>query len=283
MQELLRNAWQGWLTYNRAGKFAALLIAVLLFFWFYREEAKEKLLLWYTTIMTICCVVPVSAAFLMKYQTAFYSYDWIWNYVPVILMIAYGITVFLTGQWECYKKEKTRWKSLGATLLVVAIIVLCGRMGQAAFVAEADRQEKKVAEGVLETIMESAGGQEICLWAPREIVASTRAVRGDISLIYGRNIWDAALGSYFYETYNETEESLYLWMCHAEETGSMVYQTTEGEAIDGVGCVQMARNAGVNRILLPNTLQAGDIVSLEQALGVKAEAIEDYYLFVLAP
>ena len=104
MQELLKNAWQGWENYNDNGKYAVLLLAALLFLWFRKESKKEKKLLLYTTIMTICCILPVSAVFLMKYQTGFYGYEWVWNYVPVILMIAYGGTVFWAGEWEKTKK-----------------------------------------------------------------------------------------------------------------------------------------------------------------------------------
>lgn len=277
MQELLKNAWTGWQAYTEAGKYAALLVVVLLFFWFRKEECREKLLLVYTTVMMVCCIFPVSAALLMKYQTLFYDYAWIWSYVPLTMVIAYGVVVFLGGQWKKYKKA-SRW---GITLMVLVLIALCGRLGQPAFGGEREAQERKQTEAIIAAVAETAGEQKICLWAPREIIESVRGLRADIRLIYGRNIWDAALGAYFYEPYGETEESLYLWMCNAEETGNWEYTTQDGSVLDGVACVKSAVAAGVNRILLPGTMEIEGLRVLSDALETEARQMDGYYLFVL--
>ena len=76
-------------------------------------------------------------------------------------------------------------------------------------------------------------GQTVCLWAPREILETARmqpvavtwmqpvetvgiesvAVAGQLpELLYGRNMWDAALNAYTYDVYPEEVQQLYCWM-----------------------------------------------------------------------
>ena len=291
MQELLTNAWAGWLRYTDNGKYAALLVIVLLFLWFRREEEKEKVLLIYTTLVSVMCVFPVSAAFLMAFQTRFYDYEWIWNYVPVTLLIAYGGTIFLVGCWEHYKKSV--WKCVGITSAVVMLVVLCGNLGENVFDAQTESQERTEAQEILGLLLEDADGQEICLWAPKNIMASARAYDGSIQLIYGRNMWDAALGAYSYETYDEVTETLYLWMCNAEETGELEYVAesknmvageeskevtdTAENAIDFAWCLENAKAAGVNRILLPGSIEAEN-VKQQVDFAVEVTQLGTYHL-----
>ncbi len=299
MQELLRNAWLGWLRYTENGKIVAILLAVLLFLWFGKKEWKEKSadwLLWYTTIMVVCCIFPVSAVFLMKYQTSFYNYEWIWCFVPVTMVTAYGITVFLTNQWESYlyniegKQEVKKLRCVGITILTVVVLALCGNMGQHSFKGYEEVKAQEHTGLVLENLMQEEPEGGICLWAPKEIMASARALNGNIRLIYGRNMWDAALGAYSYETYTEVEELLYLWMCNLEETGSMeglelsVKDSGEGvkkQVITVEQCMQTAVTAGVNRILLPGNILPEELQQLESLLGVQARQVEGYFVFMI--
>lgn len=286
MQELLKNAWQGWLHFTEQGKYAALLLVVLLFFWFRREKCKEKLLLVYTTIIAVCCICPVTAAVLMKYQTLFYDYEWIWSYVPVTVMIAYGAVVFWFEQCEKRRKEAhagkwNRFYPAGLAIIMVAIIALCGRLGSAVEGTEPDKVQRQNVGKVLAALEQESEGQEICLWAPKEIMSAARGQNADVRLIYGRNMWEAALGAYSYEVYGKTEEMLYLWMCNAEENGSMTYTTEDGNIIDGAWCVQTAKAAGVNRILLPNNIIAEELQALLNEAGQAVQQLEGYYLLVL--
>ena len=269
MLELLTNAWQGFEQYRSGGKYIALLLVVLLFFWFGRKENKEKVLLIYTTLVTVLCIVPVGAVFLMTYQTRYYDYVWIWNYVPVTLMIAYGGTIFLTDSWEHY--QKNAWKCVGITVAVLALLVLCGNLNRGQDTIFSESGKKGETQAVLAVLAEQTKEQDICLLAPKNIMAEARAYDGNIRLIYGRNIWDAALGGYSYETYSKAQEDLYLWMSEVEETGEL----------SDIQSVEAAGEAGVNRILLPDTVEVGKLQQLSGTMDIEITKLGSYYLLKL--
>ena len=117
-----------------------------------------------------------------------------------------------------------------------------------------------------------------------EILAAARAYSADIHPVYGRSIWDAALGSYSYDTYETWQEDLYLWMNHLEETGEPEYVRTEentGErTIDFRTCLDSAVAAGVDYILLPGDLPEDTVEKLQETLGTDTElkTTAGYYL-----
>lgn len=302
MLELLTNAWQGWQRYTDGGKYGALLALVLLFLWFRRDEEKEKILLVYTTLAAALCVFPVSAAVLMAHQTRFYDYEWIWSYVPVTLIIAYGGTVFLIGSWKCY--QKSIWKCMGITMAVLGLTVLCGSMGAVTYKDAVEDSDESQVQAALAVLTSESEGQEICLWGPRDFMASVRAYDGNIRLLYGRDMWDASLRGYSYDIYGEVEERLYRWMYNLEETGTSAYTLATDNAaggsnasgtesavlgaetaatdaeivIDGAWCIEAAKAAGVNRILLPGTIAADALGQLAEAAGTEAVPCGAYYL-----
>lgn len=283
MIELLTNAWHGWQRYTDNGKYAALLFLVLLFLWFRKEEEKEKLLLIYTTLATLLCVCPISAAVLMVYQTRFYDYEWIWNYVPLTLLVAYGGTLFLTKYWECYKKSI--WKCMGITSAVVALIYLCGSMGNSGFDGDGERWARTKAQQTLSEMVEKTGREDICLWAPKEIMEAARAYDGNIRLVYGRDMWDAALGAYSYDTYGEAEESLYRWMTWIQESsmqGHFVGEPTTRDIVEGgMVCLEAAKLLGVNTVLLPGNILSEDMEQLAELGDLEPIAVGGYYLITL--
>lgn len=280
MTELLKNAWDGWQQYTEGGKYAALLLLVLLFFWFRKQQEKEKALLIYTTLMVILCIFPVSAAVLMLYQTRFYDYQWIWSYVPVTMMIAYGGTIFLMEYWENYKgkNKENRRKCVGVTVAVPVLIFLCGSMGRDVFAVEEEKQERETAEEVL-ALITGDKEEEICLWAPQEMMAAARAFDGTIQLVYGRDMWDASLGGYSYDAYGEAEETLYLWMCRVEDIWHPGYiSQTENDDAALKNILDTAGESGVNLIVLPDNILPEEIQKLEKAWGLSAIQVGEYYL-----
>ena len=74
-----------------------------------------------------------------------------------------------------------------------------------------ERQERQQAWEVLKSVKKLHDG-ELCLWAPREILAHAREFDGSVQLIYGRNMWDITLNGYTYDTYTDGLRDIYVWM-----------------------------------------------------------------------
>ncbi len=274
MTEWYKNAWLlGWKQYTDDGKLAALLLIALMLFWFVGKERRKRhvTLGIYTTVAAVFCICPLTAAVLMKYQTKFYDYQWIWNLVPMTIFIALTGTWLWTTLTERYAgREKFMWKAIGITLAMLGVVYLSGRMGNTIWDTEDEAAKRTEAARVLETLTEQGQDVDIILWAPRGIMEYARALDGDICLPYGRNMWDDSLNAYTYDSYGENEELLYEWMCVAEETG-------EG-ATSAADSMVLAKEMGVTHILLPGNLLPESLAEAEAALSVRAEALEGYYL-----
>ena len=132
MMTLLQSALTGWTDYTQHGKFAALLLLAILYLGFVlygsgkeanasgAEKARKRLYL-YGALVTFGCICPVTALILLKYQTAFYSYVWIWAVVPQTALIAWAATDFLCN----LLKEKNLRNGMAA-LILLGILFLGG-------------------------------------------------------------------------------------------------------------------------------------------------------------
>ncbi len=283
MQELLRNAWEGWLNFTDAGKIVALLLAVLLFLWFGMKYREQHTVIVYTTIITVLCICPITAAVLMVYQTRFYDYQWIWTLVPTTMVIAYGGTVFLR---ELLKDTtKTRLQKGFVLLGLLAAVALCGRLGNEQWKVDGMLARKEPVEQLFAEVTQQTGDNEICLWAPQEVIEFSRMLQGDICLLYGRNMWDQSLNAYAYDVYSPEVMDCYLWMTYVEETGEFngeVKLVDEKRALQGSVCVETAIRAGVNVIVLPKSIKEEALLQLEDLLAVQVKEQKDYYYIVLS-
>ncbi len=280
---------------------------------------KHHTLVVYTTIAVICCICPLTAALLMAYQTKFYDYQWIWGIVPMTIVIALAGTCFWEEVEKKIRKSKTTGRTLvGVAVLLIALVYLSGRMAYRMWDTKEVAQNRAQAEAVIEVITEEGRKKDVFLWAPKEIMEYARALDGNICLPYGRNMWDGALNGYSYDIYGEPERLLYAWMCNAEETGTgtilasdtsnnrtvitgtgitgeeQTEEQTEAQTeeqtkeqteevrsriVDGKDCLELAKELGVNTILLPDKLQPDSLAEIEVYLGMSAETLEGYYLF----
>lgn len=207
MTELIGNAWTGWLDFTSGTKLAALFLAALLYLWLRGRWKEQKTLYLYSAWMAFFCMLPLTAALLMLYQTRFYSYVWLWSLVPVTAVTAWAVTELCVGYLQ-ELKPADRKKRLPAALLLLAVPILCGGIGKTDFEPAKEREERARAREILTEVRDSQGG-ELCLWAPREILQYAREFDGSIRLIYGRNMWDAALGAYTYDVYSDELRELY--------------------------------------------------------------------------
>lgn len=269
MTELLKNAWIGWHDFTDAGKLAALLLVALLFLWIYYRRVSQKTFLIYTTAAAVCCIFPVTAAGLMVYQTRFYDYEWVWSIVPLTAMVGYAVTLFITDFLKDFTKND-RKKETGVVFLFLMILILSSGMGAKPWDSAKERTERETAENVLTEVQERMEGREMFLWAPREIMEYAREYDAGIRLLYGRNMWDASLNAYAYDTYSEKLTDLERWMRGYGEK----------EPISDRDCAELAAETGVNCILLPGDTEEKTIKCFENILGIDAEPLEGYYLLI---
>ena len=288
MMTLLKSAMNGWIDYTQHGKYAALLIPAMIYLGYRMWKRKpaetgrgQSVLYLYAVLITTACICPVTAAILMKYQTAFYSYVWIWAAVPQTVLIAWACTEFLYSLW----REKSVRNAV-ATLILAGIVILSGNPVSEWTCTQLTQEEapREMLEILSVYHLGESGETQMRLWAPKEIMAAARAYSADIHPVYGRSIWDAALGSYSYDTYEPWQEDLYLWMNHLEETGEPEYLRTDestGErTIDFRTCLDSATAAGVDYILLPENMPEDTVEKLQETLGTDTElkAMAGYYL-----
>ena len=299
MRTLFQSALTGWTEYTQHGKFAAFLLLAILYLGFElygngmkisRDEKNSKCLYLYGVLMTLGCICPVTALVLLKYQTGFYSYVWIWAAVPQTALIAWAATEFLYH----LSKEKSLRNGM-AVMILLGILFLGGNPvsewtgTQTAQIPSLDtgimsqREQETSAWETLEQLSvyhdtergteESAG---FTLWAPKDIMAAARAYSAQIRPVYGRSIWEASMGRYSYDTNETWQEDLYLWMDHLETTGE-----ADGK-IDFAACLDRARKVGIDYILLPEGLSEDAQQELQRILGKELQPFGEYFLIVLS-
>ena len=305
---LLKTALTGWTDYTQHGKFAALLLVAMLYLGYTirrhnalyagagsRDRNKATMTLWlYTALAVLACICPLSALFLMKYQTAFYSYVWIWAVVPQTALIAWAAAEFLCGLWK-----KRTLTNLMATVILLGIVFLSGNpvsewtKEQTAQIPVMDVTIQQNPEtspwetlaSLPEYRLAESGEGSFTLWAPKEIMAAARAYSAEIYPVYGRSIWDASLGSYSYDTYATGQEDLYLWMSHLEATGETEYvrmdESTGARTIDFADCLKYAAEKNVGVVLLPGNLPEETLSELQNTAGSKLLPLDGYYLLTM--
>ena len=263
MGQLLRDVTEGWRELITDGKYMTLLLVALMYLWFegvqsikrqgrgtrQGEEEAFWLALVYTTFILIVTVLPPVGIFLRIYQTRFYDYTWVLAYIPMTLVVAYGTTRLFI---ECCEGQLGRkvWKEAGLAAVILAIFVLCGNLQSEG--PEAIDMDKKAAQiiDVLKERREDNNIDAVCLWAPQEVLTYVRMQDGEVTLLYGRNMWEDALNAYSYDTYLPEIEEAYNWMeeCSAYLRGDG--QEKEFQK-DTYTSVKAALSQGANCVLLP--------------------------------
>lgn len=256
MQELIRNGINGWFGYTDAGKYAVLFLGVLLCYWYRKAcagtvdetEGHLRRLMMYASILAAAVIFPLTAVLLMKYQTKFYDYKWLWSVVPVTLIIAYGAAGFYLEL--CRNRLKGNvFKQAGLAAVGLAVILLCGNLNGASCEGADTAMDKARTAKLLDKLAESGDTDTICLWAPREILAHVRGQNGQIALLYGRNMWDAALNAYAYDVYDQETIDLYEWMEGLTE--GEFKEFAKEERMQAHKALETALNKGVNCIVIP--------------------------------
>ena len=284
--ELLRNAWTGWLNVSKAGRLGGVLLLVLLVTWMLGlGRDKQRELIKYGTVMTILCVFPLTAALLMLWQTNFYDYAWIWTLVPQTGIIACGATLILALIWKGSFDKRQKWLS---AMMIIAVVLLSGGIGYAGRGAADLTAERKQIAAVLQEVRGQESGQ-ICLWAPREVVAQARSIDEQFVLLYGRNMWEGHLNAYSYDTYDQDRRDLYVWMIMIGRYGTLdvpvatdidiVGERLEpGSHLEGLAMVRKALELGVDKILLPGNMSEESLETLRRELSAETKKVGAYWL-----
>lgn len=276
--EFLRNAWTGRMDFTSGGKFVALFLAALLCLWLSGKWKSHKRLYFYAASITVCCTLPLTAAVLMLYQTRYYDYVWLWSLVPITAVTAWAAVEVM--DWLGKNLHASKWKKqFPVAILLLAILMLSSGSVENIFSPAQERWERQRAWEVLESLKKLQDG-ELCLWAPQEILAHTREFDGSVQLIYGRNMWDTSLNSYTYDIYPDELRDLYLWMENVDANGvAEVKDDERGDIVlNGDDCVTTALEAGVNCILLPESIDPQIVQGIAGTVDAELSQTGEYYL-----
>ncbi|MDR0948710.1 MAG: hypothetical protein LBM69_04240 [Lachnospiraceae bacterium] len=285
MSELCTQAWKGFLAYTQSGKYAVLFLCVLLYWWFGVSQRSQKgnIFATYATLTAIGVIFPPTAVGFMIYQTPFYNYRWIFGLVPITAMIAGGAVAFYTP----YRFSK---ESIAKIALYVcmgaAMVVLCGTAGRVRTQAVDDAllSENAQETRVLVDELRKAGDTEtICLLAPQEIMEWVRIIDSQITMPYGRNLWQPETNGYSYDVVREGADELYAWMVQACKDDVVWEEKSAYEALT------IAITLGMNRLLLPDTIGEEFAEHIrdfycelfDEQDGCTFSAPKGYYLFVI--
>lgn len=270
MTELIQNAWLGWQAYKESGRLIALFLLILLTLWLWKT-GQERSFRFYAAVLAVLCICPVTAALLMQYQTRFYDYQWIWSYVPVTIVTAWG-TVLVADRIRSVYLGRERYKAYGLFVLLAAVFLLCGNFGKASGQWAEERADRGSAVQILTAVTESIATSEnshseaLCILGPRNVIAEARRLDGRIRTVYGRDMWDLHLGAYSYDVYDDGTQQLYEWMNAVEASAG------DGEALAAALEVpgNEIRKSGANCLIMPADVPEELVQAIEEELQVSA-------------
>lgn len=270
------STWEGLHTYNTWTKILAIFAIVMLCLWLRSSWRQQGTFFAFSVVTFFLCLCPLTAYLLGIYQTAFYTYSWIWNLVPLLPMVAYGLTQYLISYWE----SKTQIK-VEKILISIAIgfgLVLCIGLGRKVWNEENRSADMERAQRVLTICKEYQDKLEepMLLWAPKEIVEYARFTCPEMKLYYGRDMWEEDLLFYTDDRYTECQIEDYQWMDFLGD----IYSKGEESDYKGPRKTREALQFGVNAILFPTTTDQEVITSMEMRYRKKAVRIEEYYFFI---
>lgn len=271
MMELFGEVFSGWQLFAGNQKLVAVLFVVLLFLWSKDQWKEQRELCFFGLAGTVLCLFPPTAILLMKYQTRFFDYQWIWVFVPILLYVAYGTTIFLKNVWN--DQSLGRIKKIAASVFMVMILICCSNLGQSYSKNVMVVENQKQMEEILDAVKESVSDGDICLWAPTEFMAYAREYDGNIKLLYGRNMWDPALNAYSYDVYSPEQNDCYQWMEGFCENGKI-----KQNGVKGTACVKQAFDMGVTHLILPEDIDSKVLKRLQRKAGVTAQPLDGYVL-----
>jgi len=238
MMEMCRSVMNGFASYILQNHMLVLALGTILLLLVVREKKSGGRLAIYSLVMCLVLWIPVTGAILMKMQTSFYGYESLWSsLVPVPVLIALGGVLLLQREengvalqkpaQEEKKSEKEKADQVQkkkeirlavGSVAVFLLIFLLGNMGriQTVSVAEVEMIDNTELKQLVTSIhLEQLKGDEQGLdrvWAPREVIVKAKEYSGDITLLYGRDLWEAEAAAYSYDAYEADSVALFEFM-----------------------------------------------------------------------
>lgn len=290
----LEAALQGVDRYFDANKLMVPFLALLLLFLLTSIKPwgeKHFVFSAYTMLMSLLLLVPVTAMLIMRYQTAYYDYEWAWSMVPVTAVLAYG-AVLLT------ERAGKKPGLLLSTLAVILVFFICGNQGSLLTVESEEATAQENTAEILQELQDFGTIQERVLWAPRSVMEQVRRQDGKFLLIYGRDMWDVKAGAYDYEAYSESVTNAYIWLetitelaevasIMADPALSLTIQCEERE-ITGAEEIHLRTmlQEGVNVLVLPHLVAEHVEESIlniaeEMQLTIQNTYTEEYTIYLV--
>ena len=269
MMEWMKEVMTGWADYISHQKVMACFLALLMLFFFTDRWRKQRRFWLYGLVMTVLCLLPVSAVGLLIYQTRFYDYRFIFAALPILVYIAYGLVELFTDREISAKLGRVKKGCLLA--FVILILLCCYSDDSASFGDTMTEEERAAAINSLQTILENETVEDVCLWAPGELMEVAREQDGSIRLLYGRNMWDNALNAYSYDEYSEEIKNCYVWMEGICKNGRL-----NQKQIKGIECINAAFEHGATIVVLPGDIKPKTIQRIERKTNTGAHSVDGY-------
>lgn len=206
------------------GQFFMLFMVALLLLWLMQDKNRREFIQ-FAFVMLLLLLCPISAKLFMIYQTQFFSYEDLWELLPVTGLLAYALVIASNKIKMVYIKDYGHWeeavprkKEIGyevlMTVILAVLLFLCGTLTPAKAMTERTQGVERIpaeAEEVL-ALLEIPEGEDITVLSPDEIATWARIYSGNIILPYGRNMWEIALNAYTYDTYSQDLTDLHDWI-----------------------------------------------------------------------
>lgn len=263
----------------------------------YADLNKGKALFFYGAVMYALLFFPISAAVLSKFQSVFFSYNYLWIALPVVPTVAIALTAF-SGSLKSLKKST----AIITVVMVLVLLLLCGNMGvnTKKDVATNEWKEAELSfeevKPIIDKMQEIADSDPDALFlAPPSVTKYAHWYSGNIRTLYGRDMWEASLGAYHYDEYSDEVKDLYTWIEFIDAYGIFYYcdgpefydcfdlKNLDYDYMDssekyygGIKFALMAKEQGVTAICFPinEATDRAALERIEKALSVSGESIE---------
>ena len=284
-------------------KYLPVIIGFLIYRYFFRERYKNNIqrTFWLYGLASVTLfMIPVTGMFFLIYQTRFYDYGWGWSMVPLTAMLAIGVVEFVFEQLkpgtmiagEGLKEKGVLPARLCALLAAAAVFFMLGNQGGMQQVSEEELQIRQESEELLQYMEEQKLLQDSILWGPQNILQYLRSHSGEVTLFYGRDMWDPKSGAYDYDIYDDAEIGCYNWIETVSSVLNLylleVQQAPEAihEALATEVYLQEAVTRGADLIILPTEItpwveRKMQFIAEEAGVNVSAVLVGKYTLWRL--